>query len=741
MKLTLLAIVPALLAAASLGDRLVEAASTPAECAALVHRGRRTEATACYQSLTLSADHYVRAEGYWGLELYEDAKHEFEAALSAADRNATYRVRFGRLMHERFNNQEAVNLFNEALQRDPKDADAYVGLALVGADGFERKARESAAKAIELNPSLIEAHELMAGLALEDSNEADAIMEADTALKIAPDALDALALHAAIELVADRPADSWIQKMLAVNPVYGKGYALIAYHLVMNRRYDDGVTYYRKAIELDPRLWSARAQLAVNLMRLGQEDEPRKQLEMCYQNGYRDPATVNSLRLLDSYKNFVISKDATTALKLDKKEAELLRPYFDDMLKRAVAAYSKKYRMTLPGPVQVEAYPNKDDFAVRTIGMPGLGALGVTFGAVVAMDSPSSGKPGEFNWASTMWHEMDHVFVLTATRHRVPRWFAEGLAVHEEGEANPHWANRMTPEVVVAMKDKKLLPVADLDRGFIHPEYPEQVVVSYFQAGRICDYIQQQWGADKLVEMVHAFEQVRPTADVIRQLLGLPPEQFDQQFQAWLYKQAGPIVTSFDEWRAHLKNMVEASAKKQVDVVVTEGEAARRLYPEYVGEASPYAFLADIHQAQGDKAGALAILADYQKVGGEDPATLKKLAALREEMGQIKEAAATLDEINNIYPEDEELHRHLGELWLKENNYSGAIREYSAVVALNSLDKAGTFYNLAQALFAAKRIDEAEQAVLKALEAAPSYRPAQQLLLKIEDASAPRRPQ
>jgi tetratricopeptide (TPR) repeat protein len=729
-----------LVAAASLAASLA-GASTPADCAALAHRGRRTEATACYQSLTLSADHYVRAEGFWGLERYQDANTEFRAAVAGDDRNAMYRVRWGRLMHERFNNQEAVNLFGEALQRDPKNADAYVGLALVAADSFERKARESAAKAIELNPSLVEAHELMAGFALEDSNQAEAVKEADAALKIAPDALDALALHAAIELVADRPADSWIQKMLAVNTVYGEGYALMAHHLVINRRYEDGVTYYRKAIELDPRLWSARSELAITLMRLGQDDEPRRHLQLCYDNGYRDAATVNSLRLLDSYKNFVVSKDATTVLKLDKNEAELLRPYFDTMLKRAIAGYSKKYAMTLPGPVQIEAYPNHEDFAVRTMGMPGLGALGVTFGEVVAMDSPSGRKPGSFNWASTMWHELDHVFVLTATRHRVPRWFAEGLAVHEEGEGNPHWANRMTPEIVVAMKEKKLLPVADLDRGFIHPEYPEQVVVSYFQAGRICDYIQQQWGAEKLVDMVHAFEQVRPTADVIRQSLGLAPEQFDQQFQTWLYKQAGPIVTSFDEWRAHLKNMVEASAKKQTDVVLKEGDAARRLYPEYVGEASPYTFLAELREAQGDKAGAVALLGDYQKFGGEDPETLKKLAALHEALGQLPDAAATLDEINNIYPEDEELHRHLGELWLKARNYAGAVREYSAVVALNPLDKAGTFYNLAQALFAATRTEEAEQAVLKALEAAPDYRPAQQLLLKIEDARAPRRPQ
>ena len=91
---------------------------------------------------------------------------------------------------------------------------------------------------------------------------------------------------------------------------------------------------------------------------------------MCYTNGYRDAATVNSLRLLDSYKNVITFKDVArtsdgevrgsepTILKLHKKEAELLRPYFESVLRRAMATYEKKYQMTLPGPVQVEVlYP------------------------------------------------------------------------------------------------------------------------------------------------------------------------------------------------------------------------------------------------------------------------------------------------------------------------------------------------------------------------------------------------
>jgi tetratricopeptide (TPR) repeat protein len=108
------------------------------------------------------------------------------------------------------------------------------------------------------------------------------------------------------------------------------------------------------------------------------------------------------------------------------------------------------------------------------------------------------------------------------------------------------------------------------------------------------------------------------------------------------------------------------------------------------------------------------------------------LASLEEELGQPREAAATLDRINYIYPADEGLHHHLGDLWFAQANYPGAIREYTAVVALNPLDKAGAQFNLAQAYYAAGQRDKAEESVLASLEAAPGYRPAQKLLLEIE---------
>ncbi len=65
---------------------------------------------------------------------------------------------------------------------------------------------------------------MLAGLALEDANPQDAVKQADEALALAPnDALDAMAIHAAVDLLADRAPDAWLAKMNAVNPAYGEG--------------------------------------------------------------------------------------------------------------------------------------------------------------------------------------------------------------------------------------------------------------------------------------------------------------------------------------------------------------------------------------------------------------------------------------------------------------------------------------------------------------------------------------
>lgn len=721
--------VPALLLVA----QLTVGATLPGNCWSERKHGHEAQAQVCFTALTRSPDAYLRAEGFWGLEQWSLANEQFRLATRSPGSKALYKVRWGLLLHERFNNTDAADLFHEALQKEPSSGEAYIGLARISADSFDGQAARYLRKAIALDPRRADAHELMAQLALENDDRAMALSEADQAIALQADAIDAMATHAAIELLSDRSPDPWFARINAINPHYGEGYALVAHQMEMHYRYQDAVTYYRKAIEAAPDLWSAHSALGIELMRLGKEDEPRQELELSYNHEYRDAATVNSLRLLDSYKNFETVRDGATILKLDKSEATLLRPYLQPEVHAILAAYETKYAMKLPGPVQVEVYPNHEDFAVRTLGMPGLGALGVTFGDVIAMDSPSARKPGDFNWGATLWHEMSHVFILTATNHRVPRWFTEGLAVHEEGEHSSEWSNRTTPAVLVAIRAKGLLPVAELDRGFVYPEYPSQVVVSYFQAGAICEFIKEKWGEDKLLAMVHSYAKLLTTPQVFEENLGLAPEDFDKQFLAWIDHKYGVEAGHFDEWRDQLKVLVRAAQEKQYDTVLRDAPAVLAMYPEYIEEANVYELLADADHARADSKAEIAILTAYEHQGGQQPEMLKRLAGLEEARGQTQEAVATLKRLNYIYPvKDEELHHRLGDLLYKEQQYDGAIREYNASVASNPVDKAGAQFSLAQAYFAAGNKDQAEECVLAALEIAPGYRPAQKLLLQLQ---------
>ncbi len=608
-----------------------------------------------------------------------------------------------------------------------------LGLARVMNEAFEGEAMKMAEKAIKADPKLYQAWELIARMHLEDNNPEKATEAAKEALAVSPNALQALAILAAIDMMDNKPGTEWTDRILKVNPKYGEAFETIGHFFVQNRRYDEGTAQLRKALELKPNLWSARAQLGVQLMRFGKEAEAREQLENVFNNGPNPSKLMvrNSLKLLDLYATMETTTTPTTVLKLDKSEAALLRPYFQAEMDRAIATYEKKYKFKLDGPVQVEAYPNHADFEVRTIGMPGLGALGVTFGRYVAMDSPNGRPPGEFHWAATLWHEMSHVYVLTMTKSRTPRWFTEGLAVFEETAINPEWGDRMTPREVKAIQEKKLLPIAELERGYVHPTYPEQVIVSYFQGGRVMTYIIEKWGQQAVLDMIKAFTEFKTTPEVLKEVLKVTPEEFDAQFFPWLEAQTKQTVDGFEGWTKRMKDVNEAVKAKDWDKVIELGPNVRDTYPDFVEPGNVYNMLTKAYLEKGDKAKAIATLEAWAAHGGRDITTLKQLSDLQSEGGHKKEAAAALQKMTYIFLKDEAAHQKLGALEMELGNPQAAVREFGAALASGAIDLAGTHYNLAVAYKATKQNELALEHVFQSLEAAPSYKPAQKLLLEL----------
>jgi tetratricopeptide (TPR) repeat protein len=101
------------------------------------------------------------------------------------------------------------------------------------------------------------------------------------------------------------------------------------------------------------------------------------------------------------------------------------------------------------------------------------------------------------------------------------------------------------------------------------------------------------------------------------------------------------------------------------------------------------------------------------------------------EAGDLAGARQALESAMFIRPLDLEEHQKLGDLFWNQKQYALAAREFEALLALNTPDKAGAYYKLAEANFGQGNREAARINVRKALEIAPSFEPAQELLLKI----------
>lgn len=707
------------------------------------HHGRIEQARSCYTQLANSPNPIMQAEVYWALGDLQRANEIFRDFARANARAVQPRIRWARLFLQTHQYNDAAEMFREALKIFPNDPHAKIGLARVLAERFEGEAGPLLEEVLREDDQLVEAQLLSAQLALE-AGQVEAAQQAleragDLAGKQKLPPLEVFAMRAALESSRDRDPTPWIKRALDYNPRYGAVYEQLAHFEIMRRRYREATTLLQRALEVQPNLWSAHAELGSNLLRLGQVEEARAQLTAAYSGDPYSPTTVNSLRLLDRIDQFDVSSTPVAVagdtyvvrLRLHRSESSVLEPYAIELVQQGIAAFTRRYGFKLQEPVTVELYPDHDDFAVRVAALPGIGLLGVTFGYVVAMDSPSGRASGDFHWGSTLWHELAHVFTLEATDHRVPRWLSEGISVFEEWRTGPTPGVVVPPEAITALSEDKFLPVSDLDGGFIRPAYPNQIQVSYVQAGLICLFIEQRWGFERLATLLHQFDRTVTTAAAIQAAFKMAPADFDKEFDAFLHSRYGALLAGMNEFQSQYQAARKAIQSEQWNDAIEPAKRAAGLYPEHVGPGSPNLLLARAYEKLGRRPEAIAAVEAYRNAGGWDPAALRELARWLDEAGRPGDATAVLSALNYADPLNAEQHAQLGERLLTDNRAEDSLREFRVLLSLREHDQAQALYGAARALHALGDRAASRRHVLDALAAAPHYKPAQEFLLQI----------
>jgi tetratricopeptide (TPR) repeat protein len=730
-----------------------------------LYLGRRADGVRRLRLLTgridpRTARDYLRlARAATALASFEDAQAFKEANSFFRDANrlspddADINAAWGNLFLDKHNPGDAMKSFQEALRVDENHVDALIGAARATSGTNPPAARAALERALKVNPNSVLVHLLQAELALDDRERDNARASIEKALSVNPGSLEARALDAAIARLEDRTAefDRLVQDVLKINPSYGEVYRVAGDHLARNYRFDEAVELVRRAIALDSENTRAYADLGTHLLRTGDEPGARIALERAFKRDAFDQAVFNQLDLLDTIDKFVTITDGDIVMRLDPSEVGVMREYAMPLAKQALATLQKQYEFKVTGPILIEMFPKHDQFAVRTIGLPGfIGALGACFGRVVTLDSPNARDPGDFHWGETLWHEIAHVITLQMSKNRLPRWLSEGISVWEERRARPEWGREMDLAFAQAINDDKVLKLKVLNEGFSDPRL---ISLSYYQASLVVDHIVDTYGEPALRRFVSAYGDGLETEAVVKEALGVTLDQLQTGFDARLEKQYAALRRSLQTPKLEskpslddLKKMAESNPEsfavqmqlgvalhqaKDPEGAIQAFERAAKLAPTATGDNNPHKMIAAIATEMKDVPRTIQALEAVVRTDSADVQSARDLAKLLEPLGDAKRSEDAYRRVVGIDPFDRDAQTAYGRLALKRNDTDAAQRAFRAALATNPPDRAQAHVDLAEAYVTAGQLSEAKKEILAALEIAPSFERAQDLLLKV----------
>lgn len=688
----------------------------------------------------------------------------FTAAQKADPKAREPYLARGQLALEKNDAALAARAFQEGLKLFPDDADLHHGLAEAYASGDRTAMGAAIEAALAINPkhlpSLLRSadHKIDA----EEYTEAETLIA--RVLEVNPHHPDAWAYRAVLaHLRYDEAAEADARaKALAYWKNNPRVDHLIGRKLSQKYRFAEGAARQRQALEFDPAYLPAKAQLASDLLRLGEEDEGWQLAGQVHAEDGYDVAAFNLMTLRDTMEaRFATLKSENFTVRLATHEAPIYGQRALELLEAARRTLGAKYGVDVTRPTIVEIFPEQKDFGVRTFGMPdNPGYLGVCFGRVVTANSPAANKGQAINWEAVLWHEFCHTVTLQATRNRMPRWLSEGISVYEERQADPSWGEQLTPRYRDMIVGGELAPVAELSGAFLSPKSPIHLQFAYYQSSLVVEFIIERHGFEALKAILADLRDGIPINDSLARRVA-PLEKLEADFATHARQLADAMSPGLD-WTKPDPEMFLPGAEDQLDTwaagrpdnyFALQRRAARALddknwaaakaplrrlitlFPKQTGEESAHAQLARVHRELGESAEEMAALQALAALDSAAPDVYQRIIELATAAGDWEEVARQARRFLAVNPLVPAPHRALAAAADKTGAASVGVAAWRTLIALDPPNPAEAHYQLARWLHRTGDPD-ARRHVVMALEEAPRHRAALRLLLDIRGTDA-----
>lgn len=694
-----------------------------------------------------------------GIDSRQILEQLYDRALKQSPKHRDAWLATGEMALQKQDFDLAAKTFRTAIQEYPSDPDLLLGLARSLEHSEPQQAAAAIARALQANPKFVPAMIYRAEQAIDSERYRDAEEFLTQAVGIHATHPDAWSYRALLALLANnsQAAEESRTQALSTWETNPRVDYLIGRKLSQKYRFAEGVQRQRTALTMQPDYLPAKTQLVSDLLRLGQDEEAWRLANIVQDADGYDVQIYNLLELRDKLQKFRELRQDGFIVRMSVQEADIYGADVLSLLSRAKSTLCAKYGLELQDEIIVEIYPDPNDFAVKTFGMPGAsGYLGVCFGKVITANSPASQSGHPANWQAVLWHEFCHVVTLELTHNRMPRWLSEGISVYEERQADLAWGERMNPRYRQWILTGRMTPLDEMSGAFLAPPSPLHLQFAYFQSSLIVEFLIEYYGMPKLQAVLQDLAAGIPINITLERRMA-PLLQLDQEFQDFAREQArrfGPdldweefdlsAVISDDDpdrlagWVAdHPTSVVGLTAWLESLLERREFEAAkgpaRTLVdsaPEFAGSGSFYPTLAAIHRQLGETAAERAVLEEYTRRSDAPVASLLRLMQLQQAEHDWNGVLTSVDRLRAINPLLPVLHQTAAVAAEAVDRVDAAIVAWRSRLALGTEDRAEAHFRLARLLHR-QGSPEARREVLKALEVAPRYRAAQNLLLEI----------
>lgn len=709
-----------------------------------------------------SSDNLVAAGRYFALRR-EDARQIlqlfYDRVRSAEPRHLEAAIATAELALEKGDYEVAAKTLIEAQRLESGDPRVDYLLSRAFAPNDPAAATAALQRALERNPNHVPSLLALVDAAIDRERFEEASGLLDQVLRVNVHQPEAWAYLAVIAHLRGNYDLELLMRAAALstrgrNPEVDH---LIGRKLSRSYRFAEGAAYQQRALQMDPTHPGANFQLAEDWLRLGFDDVGWPLAQAVARDDPYHVVAYNLVTLYDRMRTFATIERDGVLVKMDPREAVLYGDEVLDLLSEARRVLCSKYQVEPDGPILVEIFPQQQDFAIRTFGLPGgAGFLGVCFGRVITANSPASQGETPANWQSVLWHEFCHSVTLEKTRNRMPRWLSEGISVYEERQRNPASGEAMNPQYRELLLADNLTPVSRLSGAFLAPPSPLHLQFAYYQSSLVIEFLVERHGFDSLLQILDALAEGLPINEALGRSVG-SIERLDAEFAEFARQAALAWAADADWSRDDLPNRLP----------VDQWPAWNRLRPDNVwgltkhAEAlvasgrdeeaiKPLERLVELGVETGRRGDALDSLAQiYARLGRVDQEqrvmrrlielsddalpTLRRLATLARESEDWSTLADLASQILAVQPLTSDGHEYLAIAWERLGRHEAAIRPLSALAACDPVDPADVDFRLATAHRAVGDRQSANRHLIAALREAPRYRAALEMLLELHE--------